>query len=339
MESAHSAPTALPKIMCVAELPAYGERLRSAGRPVPQPGDGEVLVRIAAAPINPSDLAFLEGNYGLRKPLPAVPGFEGSGTVVAAGPGVLPRFYLGRRVACAAQADGDGTWAEYVVVPAATCLPLPKEVSLEAGAMSLVNPLTAWAFMDIARHGGHKAIDNTAAASALGRMVLRLGLRTGYPVVHIVRRAEQAGLLRSLGAQHVLDSSAPDFPERMHEVFARLGVTLAWDAVGGELTGQLLSALPPGGRVSVYGGLGGAPAVADVRALIFEGKQVGGFWLTPWLAQGGILHTLRGINAVRRHPAGELTSEVQARVPLAEAQAAVDRYSAAMTRGKVLLTP
>jgi NADPH:quinone reductase-like Zn-dependent oxidoreductase len=298
-----------------------------------------VLVRVAAAPINPSDLSFLQGNYGLRKPLPVVPGFEGSGTVVAAGSGLLPRFYLGRRVACAVQDGRDGTWAEYVVVPAATCLPLPKEVSLEAGAMSLVNPLTAWAFFETARRGGHKAMANTAAASALGRMVLRFGLRTGFPVVHIVRRPEQADLMRGLGAGNVLDSSTPDFPELLRKVFSRVGVTLAWDALGGEMTGQLLEALPRGGHVLVYGWLSGARTTSDVGALIFDGKQVGGFWLTSWLAQGGTLRTLRAINAVRRHLPDELASEVQARYPLAEAQAAVESYTAAMTQGKVLLTP
>ncbi len=339
MASVNTAQDTLPRVMCVAELPAYGGRLQPAERPVPRPGAGEVLIRIAAAPINPSDLSFLQGNYGIRKALPAVPGFEGSGTVVAAGAGLLPRFYLGRRVACAAQGGSDGTWAEYVVAPAATCLPLPKEVSLEAGAMSLVNPLTAWAFLEEARHGGHKAIANTAAASALGRMVLRLGQRSGYPGVHIVRRPEQAALLRGLGAEHVLDSSAPDFPELLPAAFSRLGVTLAFDAVGGEMTGQLLTALPRGGRVLVYGALAGAAATADPRALIFEGKEVGGFWLTPWLAQGGMVRTLRGINAVRRLLPDVLTSEVQAHVPLAEAQAAVERYTAAMTQGKVLLTP
>ncbi len=96
-------------------------------RAVPQPGKGEVLVRVAAAPINPSDLASLQGLYGVPKPLPVVPGIEGCGTVVATGSGLIARRLLGKRVACAAGA-GDGTWAEYVVAPALQCSPLPASI-------------------------------------------------------------------------------------------------------------------------------------------------------------------------------------------------------------------
>src|SRR5664279_5783873 len=121
------------------------------------PGPGEVLIKVAAAAVNPSDLAFLKGIYGTRKKLPVVPGFEGSGTVVAAGSGMMSRFYLGRRVAFAS-GEGDGTWAEYAVTPATQCVPLPKNVTLEQGSMMMVNPLTALAFMEIIRQGRHKAI-------------------------------------------------------------------------------------------------------------------------------------------------------------------------------------
>jgi NADPH:quinone reductase-like Zn-dependent oxidoreductase len=98
-------------------LEENGERLTIGEIPVPQPGPGQVLVRIAAAPVNPSDLGFLRGSYGFQTPFPVVPGFEASGTVVAAGPGLLPRLWLGKRVACAVSATG-GTWAEYLVTRA-----------------------------------------------------------------------------------------------------------------------------------------------------------------------------------------------------------------------------
>ena len=174
-------PRTIPATMRAIELRSFErtpESLVVVEKPVPRAGKGQVLVKMAAAPINPSDLAFLRGLYGLKKSLPVVPGLEGSGVVVAAGGGLRARVLMGRRVACSAPPGGDGTWAEYMVTSAAVCFPLGKKVSLEQGAMSLVNPLTAWALMDLARRGGHRAVVQTAAASALGRMILRLAQRS-----------------------------------------------------------------------------------------------------------------------------------------------------------------
>ena len=139
--------------MRAVQLRAYDgnpESVAVVELPVPRPGPGQVLIRVAASPINPSDLMFIRGLYGFKKPLPVIPGFEGSGTVVEAGSGMLPRFLKGRRVACAA-ADPNiagGMWAEYLVTSAQLCVPLSKQVDMEQGATMLVNPLTAWALME-----------------------------------------------------------------------------------------------------------------------------------------------------------------------------------------------
>ena len=171
--------TQIPDQMTAVVLDSYSgaEALRVEQRPVPKPGKDEVLVKVAASPINPSDLAFLDGNYGFDNPPPVVPGGEGSGTVVAVGPGSMGRYFLGKRVACLSNGERDGTWAEYVVASTkGGAFPLNKSVSLEQGAMSVINPLTASAFLEITNDGEHKAIVLTAAASALGQMVNRLGL-------------------------------------------------------------------------------------------------------------------------------------------------------------------
>ncbi|HLY25746.1 MAG TPA: alcohol dehydrogenase catalytic domain-containing protein, partial [Aggregatilineales bacterium] len=178
--------TKIPATMRALEMHAEdgkAESLKLVEKPVMAPGPGEVLIKVAAAPVNPSDLAFLKGMYGTRKKLPVVPGFEGSGTVIAAGSGIVPNFYVGRRVAFVA-GDGDGTWAEYAVTSATLCIPLPQGVSLEQGSMTMVNPLTALAFLEIVKQGRHKAIINTAAASALGKMMLKLSLKNGLPIIH-----------------------------------------------------------------------------------------------------------------------------------------------------------
>ncbi|MFZ1999575.1 MAG: alcohol dehydrogenase catalytic domain-containing protein, partial [Candidatus Sulfotelmatobacter sp.] len=153
--------TSIPATMRAVQLRAYDgnpESVAVVEVPMPRPGPGQVLIRVAASPINPSDLMFIRGLYGFKKPLPATPGFEGSGTVVEAGSGMMPRFLKGRRVACTA-ADPNiagGMWAEYLVTSAQLCVPLSKHVDMEQGATMLVNPLTAWALMQAARLGRHR---------------------------------------------------------------------------------------------------------------------------------------------------------------------------------------
>jgi NADPH:quinone reductase-like Zn-dependent oxidoreductase len=326
----------LPTTMHAALLAEPGGPLHLRSLPVPTPGPGEVLVRMAAAPINPSDLSVLRGSYGSERTLPAVPGNEGSGTVVAAGPGGLGRALLGRRVACA-PTGSDGAWAEYMVTRASRCLPLLGSLSLEQGAMLIVNPMTAAAFFEIARQGGHAALVSTAAASALGRMILRLGRARGLPIIHIVRRAAQVKLLKGEGAQHVLDSSQPGFSADLQALAETLRATLWLDAVAGEMTRTLLEAAPRGSTVLAYGRLSGEDFTLDGRALYLNEKRVEGFYLPNWMARKRLLQTaVFGWRVQRRLP-HELRTTVARRFPLAEAQQAVDHYINHMTDGKVLL--
>jgi NADPH2:quinone reductase len=286
----------IPDTMQAAVLHAYDgspDSLRIETRPVPRPQRGQALVKMTAAPINPSDLMFLKGLYGVLKPLPVVPGWEGAGRVVATGDDWLSRLLLGKRVACAAPNQHDGTWAEYMLTASARCVPLMDSVDDEAGAMLIVNPLTAWALMDTARRGGHRAFVQTAAASALGRMLLRLSLHFGVEGIHIVRREEQAQLLRSLGARYVLNSEAEGFDEQLRETCRQLNATIAFEAVSGMTAARVLHALPDGGRLVLYGALSESPLMADPRDLIFQRKRVEGFWLADWLAGRSLWGQLR----------------------------------------------
>jgi len=336
--------TSLPKTMRAVRLVAYDgkpESISVAQVPVPQPGPGEVLVHMAAAPLNPSDLAFIRGLYGFKKPLPAIPGFEGSGTVLEAGSGMMAGFLKGKRVACHASAPNvaGGTWAEYLVTPANACVPLRKEVDMEQGATMLINPLTAWALVEEARRGRHGALVQTAAASALGRMVVRLARTFSIPVINVVRRSEQVELLRGMGEQHVLNSSEPDFDARLQESCKRLNASIAFDAVAGETTLRVLRALPKGSRLLVYGALSLQPCVVDPGSLIFEQKRVEGFWLTGWLRSKNMLSQLRVVGRVQKLLARELKTTFQARLPLEQAPRALQQYATNMTAGKILLLP
>ncbi len=330
--------------MRAVQLRAYdgkAESIAVAELPMPRPGPGQVLVRVAASPINPSDLMFIRGLYGFKKPLPAVPGFEGSGTVVEAGGGILARFLKGRRVACHA-ADPNipgGMWAEYVVTSARSCVPLSRRVEMEQGATMLVNPLTAWALMDEARSGRHKAVVQTAAASALGRMVVRLGQKFSIPVVNVVRRPAQVDVLREMGAEHVLNSGDPGFDASLRDLCHRLGATMGFDAVAGEMSARVLRAQPPGSRLLVYGALSLGASQADPGSLIFEGKRLEGFWVSAWLRRRSLLGQLRITSRVQELLAQELKTELRARLPLEEVAHALEQYACNMTGGKVLLVP
>lgn len=309
--------------------------------PVPHPGPGEVLVKVFASPINPSDLMFVQGLYGFKKPLPATPGFEGSGTVIETGSGMMARFLKGKRVTCAA-ADAKisgGLWAEYVVTSAKLCIPLAKNVELEQGAVMLVNPFTAWALMGIARRGRHRAVVQTAAASALGRMIIRLGRRFAIPVINVVRRSEQVQLLRGLGAEHIVNSSDAGFEEKLRQLCRELGATLGFDAIAGEMSAVVLRAQPRRARLLVYGGLSLAPVQAELESLIFEGKHVEGFWLSSWLRSKSLPGQLRFARQVQSLLGSDLKTEFQAKVPLSEAAGALERYASNMTAGKILITP
>lgn len=308
-------------------------------RPIPKPGHNEVLVKVEASPINPSDLLFITDKYGFRKPLPVVPGFEGSGTVVAAGSGLMPRFMMGRRVACAVQEKGDGLWAEYVVAPSQYVIPLANHVSFEQGAMTLVNPLSAWAILEIARNGGHRFIVHTAAASALGKMLIRLSSRFNVQVVNVVRRKEQETVLRELGANHILNSSDGDFEQKLHDLCHRHNIRLAFDAIAGTMTRQLVHAMPDGANVRVYGGLSEQPSQVDYVDLLFHRKSVSGFWLTDWLGTKNMLQLFRLSQQVQKLLASDLKSEVAARYPLSDIKTALQYYMENMSGGKVLLVP
>jgi NADPH2:quinone reductase len=332
----------IPDTMRAVELRSYeggADALAVADRPVPRPLAAQVLVRVAAAPVNPSDLAFLRGSYGIRKRLPVVPGFEGSGEVVAAGKGAWARYLVGRRVACAAPTDGDGTWAEYVLADAAQCIPLRKDTDIEQASTMIVNPFTAWALLGFAKELRASAVVQTAAASALGRMIQRLAASRGLRVVNVVRRPEQVALLEAEGAEYVLDSSTADFDSRLAELCKRLRASVAFDAVAGELTGRLISAMPKGGTAFVYGGLSMEPCLLDPRSLIFERKSVRGFWLADWLRHTGALKKYFAARSVQRLLKKELRTEIRERLPLEQAIEGVRRYAQEMTGGKIIFVP
>ena len=306
---------------------------------VPHPKQGEVLVKMAAAPINPSDMARIKSISAEQDLISFIPGIEGSGTVVAAGKGLLPGLWLGKRVACSSAGPQSGTWAEYMVTSASYCFPIPKAISDEQGAMLLVNPMTAAAFFDIIDHDKHKAIVNSAAAGALGGMIRFLGSKYHISVINVVRNEEQAKMLQAEGAKYVLNNTDEGFIDQLTSLTHELKATLALDPIGGSFTQVLLDALPYGGTVILYGNLSGIEQGTYLRALVTDNKKIHGFYLVNWMKDNGFIKTLRNLNRVRQLIKNEFKITVQNRFPLDKAQLAIDSYLNNMTGGKVLLVP
>lgn len=338
----------IPKQMKAVQFERYEDNLLTAikslhvvTKPVPSPGPGQVLIQVKASPCNPSDLLFLQGKYGVTKTLPTSPGWEGAGIVVASGGGFLPWWLKGKRVAFVTQSDRDGTWAEYCVADSKMCIPLKDKIDFEHGATLITNPFTAIGMVRTAQNSGHKAIVQTAAASQLGRMVVRLASRYDIPLINIVRRQQQADLLKSLGAQYILNSEDKDFFREFKALAQQLQATCAFDAVAGPMTGTILSGLPPKSLVLVYGGLSKeACSGISPLSLTYEGKSIEGFFLTKWLQQQGIFGLIKISNEVQDLMAeGVLASSIYKTVSLEEAPGALEEYSKQMTRGKVIIKP
>jgi NADPH:quinone reductase len=293
------------------------------------PGPDEVVIRMEAAPINPSDLGLLLGTADMQtarqvgstlvadipqallapmkgrfdQSLPV--GLEGAGSVVAAGNSPAAQALLGKTVAIV----GAGTYAQYRTLPARDCLLLPPDATAKDGASSFVNPLTALGFVETLRMQGHTALVHTAAASNLGVMLNKICLSDGIGLVNIVRSKTQETMLRDLGAKHVCDSSAEDFRETLIDALTETKATLAFDAIGGgRLAEQILSGMEAAiarantgaynrygsnvhKQVYIYGGLDTGPTIFNRNFGMSYG--IGGWLVFPFLEKAGLEVTAR----------------------------------------------
>jgi NADPH:quinone reductase-like Zn-dependent oxidoreductase len=306
--------------------------------PTPEPGRGEVLVRMLASPINPSDLLYIEGRYGLKpKSFPAIPGFEGVGIVERSGGGLLGRLRVGKRVAVLN--DSHGNWAGYTVTSARQVMPIPESVPTEQAASFFVNPLTAVVMTQhVLKLQAGDWLLQSAAGSALGQMIIRLSKVYGFKTINIVRRAEQVDELKQLGAQHVLVEGTAPLTEQLAALNLGGSIRHAIDPVGGATGTAVVSALAPGGHCLLYGLLSGEPVSVDPRLLITGSKTVQGFWLADWVKQQGTLKMLKLLRQVRSALVdGLLQTPIAATYPLADITRALHHAQQAGRTGKVLV--
>jgi len=310
--------------------------------PLPNILPGTVRVRMRASPINPSDLMTVRGIYGKKPPLPAVPGYEGVGVVEEANAGLFGKFLLGKRVAVLNSAGGN--WQEQVVLPAKFVVPLDARLSDEQAATFFVNPAAAFVMTrKVLEIPKGEWLLQSAAGSALGKMVIRLGQRYGFRTINIVRRAAQVDELKSLGADAVIvfDGDQADGFSLAAQVKAHCGeggVRFAIDPVGGRTASAMTTCLGQNGRLLLYGTLASEPLSFSSRTLMSVGARIEGFWLSNYihtlglLGKIGLMRTIGGLI----HE-GILTSEIGETFPLEQVQAAVRAAEAPGKPGKVLL--
>jgi len=344
----------------------------------PAPAADEVVLRVEATPINPSDLVMLLGPADMatlrssgtperpvttatvpqsrlafvaaRLDQPMLVGNEGAGIVIDAGSEA--RGLIGRAVA----ARGAGMYAQYRVVKLSDCLVLPEGTPPRAGAAAFVNPLTALGMVETMRREGHTALVHTAAASNLGQMLNRLCQKEGIALVNIVRSSDQAALLRKLGAKYVLDSTTAGFVSDLTDAVAESGATLGFDAIGGgPMAATILACMekalsrkataynrygsPVHKQVYIYGGLDMRPTELPRNFGMAWG--VGG-WLMPWYLQKiGPRDTQRLHERVAAELTTTFASSYTAEVSLSEALAppVIAAYNKRATGEKYLITP
>ncbi len=348
--------------------------------PTPAPTADEVIVRVEASPLNPSDLGLLFGGADMtaakasgtaQEPVVTAPvsppvmaamagrigeslpvGNEGAGVVIRAGDSAAAQALMGKTVAIL----GGSMYSQYRCIKAAQCLVLPPGTSPAEGASCFVNPLTALGMVETMRLEGHSALVHTAAASNLGQMLNRLCLEDGIQLVNVVRKPEQAQILKAGGAKHVCDSSQPTFKDDLTDALAATGATIAFDATGGgRLAGQILAAMEVAAnrtakeysrygstthkQVYIYGGLDRGPT--EFNRAFGMAWGIGGWLLTPFLQKIGPEAAQALRERVAREVKTTFASTYTKEVSLAEALGldAIAVYGKQATGEKYLINP
>ncbi|KAL4459914.1 hypothetical protein ABPG74_003440 [Tetrahymena malaccensis] len=318
-------------------LESFGQPLAFKQVDIPQPGKGEVLIQVQASPINPSDLLFLTGKYANSGFIPpCIPGFEGSGLVVKSGGGEEADSLLNKRVAfifC------KGSYAQYTVANSQTCLLIDDDVTYNQAASSFVNPLTVVGMLEVVKEAKVKTVVHSAAASALGRMMVRYFKNNGVEVINIVRRQEQVDILKKEGATIILNQSDQDFFAQLKKLTTELNATIFFDAIAGPFTGEVLSQMPNNSTAYVYGLLSGENSSVSPAELIFRNQSVKGFLLGTWLQSITPELKKQSIEKLQKLIKTDLKSEISKEYSLQDGQQAVEYYSKNMTSGKVLIKP
>ncbi|MEM6932387.1 MAG: alcohol dehydrogenase catalytic domain-containing protein [Pseudomonadota bacterium] len=320
-------------------LDAFDPYLSLAECPVPSPGQGQVVVRMRTAAINPSDIHFVKGEYGIPRVAGMVAGFEGCGDVVATGPGA--DALADKRVAFIGSNTSSGAWAEFALADASSCIPLPPGVRDEDAAGLFVNPLTAVGMVSLAEESGSSSVVLSAGASQLSKLMIGLAADRGLKTIALVRRANQIEKLKDLGCDHPLDVTAADFWEVFPGIIAAEKPRVFLDAVVDARSAKIFFGMPNRTRWVIYGLLDSTPSILDqMGQLIFTGKRIEGFWLTHWLASIDTEIRNRAFaTVIEKFSSGTWRTDVAAKIPLSDAPARLPDALGNPNTGKLIFVP
>jgi len=356
-------------MMKTARVRTFTERpedIRLEEVAVPEPARGQVRVRMLMCPVHPSDFHYVRGTYyraleriiwnqgrsaadprvcfdpGRSSECPVPPyslGQEGVGIVDATGGGFLATRLQGRRVAVSGGGPPNGVWQDFAVVDARRAVVVPDSLPDDQAAMYLANPISAYVMVkEVLKVPRDSWLLVTAAGSALGKSVVRMGRRDGFRTICVVRSATNTAELTALGADAVIETDRSDLVADVARLTGGRGVPCALDCVGGALTGQVVRCLGLNGRLLVYGTLADTPIEIPARDLMMPLAQVSGFYLGLWMAQRSPLKLLGLLRAVKRLTAeGVFQTEVSEVYPLERVAAAVTASLAPGRTGKVML--
>jgi NADPH:quinone reductase len=327
-------------------LPSYNKNiiramlgLKVQESELPVPNSNDVLIKIHASPVNPSDIAFMQGTYNIVKTLPAIPGFEASGEVIDAG--IEARSYIGKKVSCFVQDDLGGTWSDYVKANVNDVIVLKDDMNMDQAACFTVNPFTAYGLFDIVLLRESKAIIQNAAGSQVAAFIRKMAQINYTKVINIVRKQETADKLLSDGIKYVLVDIDEDFVEKLTELSLKLNPTVAFDAVGGTLAGYMFNSLDNDSELVVYGGLSGKPISGiNVMDVIFKNKIISGFNLIDWKSEIGVDEFMK-ISEVLQNKFidGTYSTSVIGYSSLDDIVKGLKGYISDMSNGKLLVKP
>lgn len=301
---------------------------------LPVPAADQVLIKVKAAMVNPSDLAFIQGGYGQPRQQGAAAGFEAVGEVVS-GNGGYAQSLVGQRVSFVT--PGSGTWAEYALADAASVIPLRPDLRDEDGAALIVNPLTAAAMVDLVPEGG--AFIASGAASQLGKLMAGLARESGKRMIALVRRDDPIKALKALGASHVLNETADSFASDLKAILKTERPTVFLDCIAGATASQVFAAMGKDSRWVIYGKMTPeAPQILEPGQLIFMRKHIEGFWLVSWMVNTPLPEKMKAIQAVQaRFADGRWKTDISARIPLRQVVADLPK-ALQQSDGKVMIT-
>jgi NADPH:quinone reductase-like Zn-dependent oxidoreductase len=303
---------------------------------LPTPGPGQVLVAVLAAPINPSDVLMLTGQYGMLPPLPAVGGSEGVGRVAQLGPDVTG-LTVGQTVLLPA---GSGTWASHLVSDARRLVPLPTGADPQQLSMLTVNPATASLLLSefVTLQPGDWVIQNVAN-SGVGGYLVQLARMRGLRTLNVVRRESAAAGVAAQGGDMVL-VDGPDLHQRVKAATGGVAIQLGIDAVGGMATERLARCLGEGATLVNYGMISGEPCVVTAQSFVFNDITLRGFWLAKWfrVSPRDQQKALYG-ELTRLMAAGKLSARIHATYPVERIQEAIAAANAGERDGKILIVP